>query len=49
MSLLITGGTVVGPTGRYPADVLVEGQTIAALFAPGRTGDVTPDRTTRGR
>ena len=49
MSLLITGGTVVGPTGRYPADVLVEGETIAALFAPGRAaspeGGVTADRT----
>jgi dihydropyrimidinase len=45
MSLLVTGGTVVGPTGRYPADVLVEGETIAALFAPGRTGEVAADRT----
>jgi dihydropyrimidinase len=36
MALLIKGGTVVGPTGTVPADVLVEGETIAALFAPGR-------------
>jgi dihydropyrimidinase len=35
MSLLITGGTVVGPTGPYAADVLVDGETIAAIFAPG--------------
>nr|MBA3488188.1 dihydropyrimidinase [Longispora sp. (in: high G+C Gram-positive bacteria)] len=35
MSLLIEGGTVVGPTGVFPVDVLVEGETIAALFAPG--------------
>jgi dihydropyrimidinase len=35
MSILITGGTVVTPTGRHAADVLVDGETIAALFAPG--------------
>ncbi|WFE19572.1 dihydropyrimidinase [Solwaraspora sp. WMMD937] len=35
MALLITGGTVVGPTGPYAADVLVDGETIAAIFAPG--------------
>ncbi|RGC66764.1 D-hydantoinase [Micromonospora sp. MW-13] len=34
--LLIKGGTVVGPTGATPADVLVDGETIAAIFAPGR-------------
>ncbi|WP_326554473.1 dihydropyrimidinase [Micromonospora sp. NBC_01813] len=36
MSLLITGGTVVGPAGPYAADVLVDGETIAAIYAPGR-------------
>ena len=36
MTLLITGGTVVGPAGPYAADVLVDGETIAAIFAPGR-------------
>ncbi|MGK5681989.1 dihydropyrimidinase [Actinoplanes sp. URMC 104] len=36
MSILIKGGTVVGPTGPYAADVLVDGETIAAIFAPGR-------------
>jgi dihydropyrimidinase len=34
--MLITGGTVVGPTGASPADVLIDGETIAAVFAPGR-------------
>lgn len=42
MTLLITGGTVVTATGQYAADVLVEGETIAALFAPGRAPDI-PD------
>ena len=32
---LITGGTVVGATGSAPADVLVDGETIAAVLAPG--------------
>jgi dihydropyrimidinase len=36
VSTLITGGTVVGPSGATPADVLIDGETIAALFAPGR-------------
>jgi dihydropyrimidinase len=35
MTLLITGGTVVGPTGRFAADVLVDGEKITALLAPG--------------
>src|SRR4029450_6661027 len=39
MTLLITGGTVVGPAGPYAADVLVDGETIAAIFAPGRAPD----------
>ncbi|MFG6402785.1 dihydropyrimidinase [Microbacterium sp. P04] len=34
---LITGGTVVGATGRGLADVLVDGETIAAVLAPGST------------
>jgi dihydropyrimidinase len=33
--ILISGGTVVGPTGAVPMDVLVDGETIAALYAPG--------------
>jgi dihydropyrimidinase len=35
MSTLITGGTVVNATGPVPMDVLVDGETIAALYAPG--------------
>jgi dihydropyrimidinase len=34
--ILITGGTVVSPTGRTAADVLVDGETIAAVLAPGQ-------------
>jgi dihydropyrimidinase len=45
MSLLITGGTLIGPTGAHPADVLVEGETVAALFAPGRSESVTATQT----
>ena len=33
---LITNGTVVSPTGRQPMDVLVDGETIVALYAPGQ-------------
>jgi dihydropyrimidinase len=43
MKTLITGGTVVGPLGATPQDVLVDGETIAALFAPGAAADVTAD------
>ena len=32
---LITGGTVVTATGRVAADVLVDGETIVAVLAPG--------------
>jgi len=35
VSLLIKGGTVVSPTGTVPADVLVEGEKVSALAAPG--------------
>jgi dihydropyrimidinase len=35
VSTLIKGGTVVSPTGASPADVLVEGERISALAAPG--------------
>jgi dihydropyrimidinase len=38
-TFLISGGTVVGPTGAAKADVLVDGESIAALFAPGRGPD----------
>jgi dihydropyrimidinase len=33
---LISGGTVVSATGRTRADVLIDGETIAALLAPGQ-------------
>jgi dihydropyrimidinase len=36
VTTLIKGGTVVGPTGAGAADVLIDGETIAALFAAGR-------------
>ena len=39
MSILIKGGTVVSTTGALPADVLVDGETIAAIFAPGQAPD----------
>ena len=31
MTVLIKGGTVVGPTGSSPMDVLIDGETVAAL------------------
>ncbi len=37
MTILVRGGTVVGPTGATRADVLVDGETIAALVEPGST------------
>jgi dihydroorotase len=41
--LLIRGGTVVSATGRDPADVAIQGETIAALLPPG--SNATADRT----
>jgi dihydropyrimidinase len=45
MTILITGGTVVSATGSGPADVLVDGETIAAVFSPGSSafGPVSAD------
>ena len=37
MTTLIRGGTVVSTTGRTKADVLIDGERIAALVAPGDT------------
>ncbi|RNM16954.1 dihydropyrimidinase [Nocardioides pocheonensis] len=37
MTTLIKNGTVVNATGATPADVLVDGETIVALLAPGST------------
>ena len=48
---LITNGTVVSPTGQQLIDVLIDGETIAALYAPGQaalqgvTADTTIDAT----
>jgi dihydropyrimidinase len=35
VTLLVRGGTVVSPTGRTAMDVLVDGERIVALLAPG--------------
>jgi dihydropyrimidinase len=44
---LIVNGTVIGPTGADPADVLVDGETIAAIFAPRQVAalGITAERT----
>jgi len=44
---LITGGTVISATGSVEADVLVDGETIAAVLAPGTTalGTINADST----
>ena len=33
---LIVNGSVISPTGTSPADVLIDGETIAAVLAPGQ-------------
>ena len=33
---LITNGTVVSPTGRQLIDVLIDGETVVAMYAPGQ-------------
>jgi dihydropyrimidinase len=46
MTTLISGGQVVSPSGAFLADVLVDGETIAAVGTPGTlTGDETIDAT----
>jgi len=40
MSILIKGGTVVSVTGAVTADVLVDGEVIAAVAAPGTLSEV---------
>ncbi len=37
MTILIKNGSVVSSTGVIPADVLIDGETIAAVIAPGDT------------
>ena len=44
MRTLIKGGTVVSADRSVHMDVLVEGETIAALYAPGVRRGVTADR-----
>ncbi|GAA0595062.1 dihydropyrimidinase [Kribbella sandramycini] len=43
MTLLVKGGTVIGPTGTQRADVLVQGEKIVALLDPAFSGTITPD------
>ena len=45
--ILIINGLVIGPTGADRADVLVDGETIAAILAPGQVAalSITADRT----
>ena len=43
MSLLVKGGTVIGPTGSRVADVLVDGEKIVAVLDPSFTPAVTAD------
>ena len=45
--LLISGGTIVSPTGRTTGDVVIDGETIAAVLAPGVAESVglQPERT----
>jgi len=44
---LIANGTVVSPSGASPTDVLIDGETIVALLAPGQAAalGVTAERT----
>ena len=44
---LIINGTIVSPTGRSAGDVLIDGETIAAIFEPGQVAalGITADRT----
>jgi dihydropyrimidinase len=39
---LIKNGEVIGPVGSAALDVLIDGETIAAVFAPGALGDLEP-------
>jgi dihydropyrimidinase len=41
MKILISGGTVVNASGPFAADVLVEGETIAAMAAPGTSASAS--------
>jgi dihydropyrimidinase len=45
--VLIRGGTIISPSGRTAGDVLVDGETIVAVLAPGQaeTMGIAPERT----
>ncbi len=43
MRTLIRGGTVVNPTGPQPADVLIDGETIAGVLSPDLAAELTAD------
>ena len=43
MRTLIRGGTVVNPTGPQPADVLIDGETIAGVLSPAVAAELTVD------
>src|ERR1700689_4728687 len=43
MRTLIRGGTVVNPTGPQPADVLIDGETIAGVLSPALALEITAD------
>ena len=47
MSTFIHGGTVVSPIGATPLDVLIDGERIVALLAPG-DWHLHLDKTTAG-
>ena len=40
---LIRGGTVVNPTGPQPADVLIDGETIAGVLSPAVAAELAAD------
>lgn len=44
---LISGGTVISAIGRREADVLIDGESVAAILAPGHASSygITPDTT----
>jgi dihydropyrimidinase len=47
VTLVVEGGQVVTPEGVVAADVVVAGEQVAGLVAPGRAGDLAGPGTTR--
>ena len=43
MTTLIKNGTVVSTTGRHEADVLIDGEKIAAILQPGTSAAVSAE------